>query len=170
MYLPASSDVYLYVGLGRAGTSLEYASGIISLMRWWYDNLYANNWISEQILDSSQNWFTFYFCITNGKEIYWPQWFLKHLLNEFWTWMLCIEQQAAVPVIPWPSELEVTQMVREPIDEAIEARCVHCINSHEQDFSCLSQHLWQCRWLQFAQFDQNGSVANFQVAWRWHVE
>jgi hypothetical protein len=42
----------------------------------------------------------------------------QHLLDEFRTWVVLIQQQTRLPIFPTPAELEVAQVVREPVDKS----------------------------------------------------
>ena len=42
--------------------------------------------------------------------------------------VIFFERQTIFPVIPAPTKLKVTQMIREPSNEAIETRSIHGIN------------------------------------------
>lgn len=55
--------------------------------------------------------------------------------------MIFFQRETILPIVPAPSELEITQVVREPVNETIKASCVHCINPLVKQFRGLSKYL-----------------------------
>ncbi len=55
--------------------------------------------------------------------------------------MIFFQRETILPIVPAPAELEVTQVVGEPVNETVKASCVHCINPLVKKLRGLGEYL-----------------------------
>ena len=96
--------------------------------------------------------------------------FQQNLAYELGLGQLGILRQGVVPVVPGPAELEVGEVVGEPVDEPVEARHVHDADPLVQELGGLGQHLGHGAGLQLAQLDHDGAVGDLEVLRVWQPE